>query len=215
MRSLEPGCSNESLNGKWPSLWRSVLPPCPRARQRWQISPGTANGFSLRLQALQPVARSIFGPEVVERLTSTQLARLLENVDVALDRIEAEVETHAPVGKMELGNLPPESARYFACREQLKKVERLAQAVERKRLGSRKSSTAATPPKAKAAKLVVRQFISGNPRLGRLRDTVAMRLELAEWDASESAEVTDSPVLALCRDLVLLDAMVRQPWDDQ
>jgi hypothetical protein len=143
------------------------------------------------------------------------MACLTESADAALDRIEEEVEAHAPSGRIEIGNLPPESGRYFACREQLKKVDRLVQAATRFRSSARKSAGTARVPKSKPTKLVVRQVVSGNPKLERLRDRVELQAELAEWAAGESVEVPDSPLLASCRELALLEAMVRKPWDDR
>jgi ATP-dependent Clp protease ATP-binding subunit ClpC len=176
---------------------------------------GARDQLVLKLQALTPIARSVYWPEACGHGTAAQVAGLVAGANAALDRIEADLEAHAPVGRIELGNLPPESARYFACREQLQKVDRLIHSVGRFRSAHRKSSVAARVSKPKPTKLVVRQLVSGNPKLGRLRDRVELQLALAEWEAGESVEVSDSPLLALCRELALLDAMVRQPWDDR
>ena len=169
----------------------------------------------LKLQELRPATRSIFWHEAAGSFAPAQVARLVEGANAALDRIEAEMEAHAPAGNIELGNLPPASARYFAGREQLKKADRLVQAVARLRLAPRRSSTAARMPKPRPAKLEARQVVSGNPKLGHLRDTGELQGQLAEWEAGESVEVSDSPSLALCRELALLEAMVRKPWDDR
>jgi ATP-dependent Clp protease ATP-binding subunit ClpA len=173
------------------------------------------NRLSIKLKELRPVNRSIFWPEAVGQFAESQFSRLMDGVNAALDRIESELETHAPTGRVELGNLPPESARYFACREQLKKVDRIIQAAERSQQSPKKTGPGARVPKPKPVKMVVRQLYSGNPKLTRLRDRSGMLVELAEWEAGEPVDMPDSPVLALCRELALLEAMVRQPWDDR
>lgn len=173
------------------------------------------NQLTLELQELTPVPRSVFWPETLGQDSAKQFKHLIEGANAALDRIETEVEAHAPTGRIELGNLPPESARYFACREQIKKLDRILLAAERSRSAAKKQDVSARAPKGKPAKIVVRQMYSGNPRLERLRDHVALQVELAEWEAGESVEVTDTPLLALGRELALLEAMVRQPWDDR
>jgi hypothetical protein len=98
----------------------------------------------LNLLELRPVARSIFWHEAAGQCVTAKVPRLIECANAALDRIEAELETHAPAGRIELGNLPPESARYFACREQLKKVDRLVQARRLKAPRAAKTRIAAT-----------------------------------------------------------------------
>lgn len=196
----------------------------PIAQRLAALAPGTPtiatfgreeDRLVLKLQELRPAARSVFWPEALAQFGSPHIVELLKSADAVLDRIEEEVEAHAPTGRIEIGNLPPESARYFACREQLKKVDHLVQTVTRHRPTSRKSANTARVSKAKPTKMVVRQFMSGNPKLERLRDRVELQVELAEWEAGESVEVSDSPLLALCRELALLEAMIRRPWDDR
>jgi hypothetical protein len=172
--------------------------------------------LTVKLKELRPVNRSVFWPEAVGQFAENQFSKLMDGVNEALDRIEAGLETHAPTGRIELGNLPPESARYFACREQLKKVDRIVQAVERSQQApKRPAGPDARVPKPKPVKMVVRQMYSKNPMLTRLRDRAGMLVELAEWEAGEPGEMPDSPMLALCRELALLEAMARQPWDDR
>ena len=172
------------------------------------------DGLVLHVRELRPVNRSIHWPEQAARFDAKRCSDLLEAADAALDRIEAALESLAPTGRLELGNLPPESARYFACREQLKKVDRIVQAVERSRQAPKKPETT-RGLKLKPLKLLVRQYVSGHPRLNRLRERAGLEVELSEWEAAASVEMTDSPVLALCRELALLEAMTRQPWDDR
>lgn len=179
------------------------------------LSPGTpaiahfgrqADQFVLRLNELRPVARAVFWPEAAGQALphgSAREASILERINAALDRIEAELEIHAPSGRIELGNLPPEAARYFACREQLKKADRLAQAVAQSRRGTPRRPASTHLPKAKPLKF------------GRLRDLVHLQLALTELEAAEPVEVSDSPLQALCRELALLEAMTRKPWDDR
>lgn len=167
----------------------------------------------LNLRELRLSSRSVFWPEAAERWSTARITKLVEEASNALDRIEAEIEPYAPTGRIEMGNLSPEAARYFACREQLNKVDRLTKAVERLRPAQR-NRPAAPMPKQNPVKIVVRQSFSGNPKVQRLRDHVDLRVELSEWQAGESLELPDTPVLGLCRELALLQAMVQKPWND-
>ena len=169
----------------------------------------------LELQELKPAPRSIFWTETVAKAAGQKFDQLIDDANDALDRIESMVEEHAPKGRIELGNLPPESARYFACREQLKKLDRMVQAAVRFRSAPKKRDVAIRAPKGQPVKTSVRQLYLSNPNLERLRDKIGLELELAEWKADESTEVADTPLLALCRELALLEAMIRQPWDDR
>jgi hypothetical protein len=127
-------------------------------------------------------------------------------VYAALDRIETDLEKDAPTGKIELGALPPEHVRYFFCREHLKKVDRIAQAVERSLTAPRRPLNAPKLPRAKPVKIVVRQFVTSNPRFDRRRDAVALKHNLADLDA-EPVDVPDSPFTALLREIALLEAL--------
>src|SRR5215467_7256342 len=139
--------------------------------------------FDVTLKDLNPVPRSVFWPEMIaQRQPSAShaawTAQVLDGVYAALDRIEAELERDAPAGKVELGALPPEHVRYFFCREHFKKVERLAQAVERTLETPRRPVNTAKLPRAKPIKIIIRQFVSGTPRYDRKRDAVALQHKL-------------------------------------
>lgn len=199
----------------------------PLAHRLAALAPGTPavvrvhlgpEGLKLELQPLRPVARSVLWPEAVTRKRDKSqpaafASWLVVAADTFLERMETEIETNAPGSRVELGKVSAEASRYFACREQFKKVERLAQVVDRKAHPARKRSNTAPRPKAKPTRFVVRQLLSGAPRLARLRDAVALQLELAEWEASESVEVPDSPETALLGEMALLEAMAAGPQD--
>ena len=199
----------------------------PIAERLAALPPGTptitqleAQGdqFSLQVRELAPQPRSVFWPEaLIEQQASGRsvwIASVLNAVYAALDRIEAELETVAPEGKIELAALPPEHAHYFCCREQLRKVDRLAQATERMLTTRPKPPGLGRLPKAKPVKVRVRQHVSGNPQLGRLRSAVALQLDLADL-AAESVDVPDSPMAALLRELALLEVLAAKPVDDR
>jgi ATP-dependent Clp protease ATP-binding subunit ClpC len=178
------------------------------------------NHFTLDLQELNPVEHTVLWPEklAVNPPTGSALKNLLEQVYDALDRIETELEPHAPSGKIALGNLPPETAWYFACREQLKKVDRLAEAVERspKAKGSGSSAAPGRIPRPKPAKLILRSnFWNSGTHIGNLRDAASLETDLADWEKSESLELPDSPLSALLRELALLSALSAQPVDNR
>ena len=177
------------------------------------------DGFDVSLKDLNPVPRSVFWPELIARHQpsvshSAWTAQILDGVYAALDRIEAELEQDAPAGKVELGALPPKHVRYFFCREHFKKVERLAQAVERTLEAPRRRVNTAKLPRAKPVKIIVRQSVSGNPRYDRRRDAVALQHILADLEA-EAVDVPDSPFGALLRECALLEALVARPIEAQ
>ncbi|MEW6159096.1 MAG: AAA family ATPase, partial [Verrucomicrobiota bacterium] len=201
----------------------------PLARHLAGLTPGAPtianfgagdHGFNVELQALRPLPCAAGWVQQVSALISSsnktaKIHRLIEQAGAALDRIEAGLEANAPHGKIELGQLTPGQARYFACREQLKKVDRLFQAFDRSHTTSRKKSALPRLPKPKPNKLILRQWLASHPRWDRLKESVSLRLELADWEASETGELPDELALALLRELALLEAMVAQPIDDR
>jgi ATP-dependent Clp protease ATP-binding subunit ClpC len=178
---------------------------------------GTRNGeFVIDCRELRPVERSIVWPEKIGlagKSMTPAAAKILDAVYAALDRIEPALELDAPTGRAELGNMPPEHARYFACREQFKKVERLAQAAERSVTPGRKSPGAPRVTRAKPVKVVLRQAFSGNLRYDRKREAAALLADLSEWESAETVELTESPLAASVRELSLLEAMAATPAD--
>jgi len=170
--------------------------------------------FKVEFQDMRPAPRTVFWPEKVATLETADQSRMLDLVHDALDRIEAELAREAPAGNVELTNMKPEQARYFACREQFKKVERLAQAVERALEPPRRGQAVRAPMSRQVPrKLVIRQFVSGNAQFERVRDAVALQVELGELEAAASVEVPDLALGALCRELALLEAMLQHPAD--
>ena len=176
------------------------------------------NTFAVSIRELRPVERSVFWTEktVARRSSGEQTRwteRILDGVYAALDRIEADIESIAPAGKIELSNLPPAHARYFFCREQLKKVDHLARAVERARETPRRSVSTAKLPKARPTKLLIRQTTSGTPGFDRQLEAISLRQNLADLE-SETQDIPDSPMLALLRESALLEAMAATPLDE-
>jgi ATP-dependent Clp protease ATP-binding subunit ClpC len=174
--------------------------------------------FAVHLRELQPVKRSVLwtGKAAAKRSASEQAkwtARVLDGVFAALDRIEADIESTAPAGKIELTNLPPKHARYFFCREQLKKVDHLVRAVERSLTAPRRPLSVAKMPKAKPTKLLIRQFTSGTPRFDREIEAITLRQNIADLE-QEALDVPDSPLMACLRETALLEAMAAKPAGD-
>ena len=173
--------------------------------------------FDLQMQDLRPVERSVFWTEeaIKPRSRPAQAewtSGLLEAIETALARIEGDLEVHAPTGRIELNDVSPEQTRYFLCREQLRNVDRLLEAVERGLTPSKKSVSAAKLPKAKPVKLLVRQSISGTPLFDRMRESLLLRQEMEDL-ASDPMELPDSPLPALLRELSLLEALCHRPTD--
>jgi ATP-dependent Clp protease ATP-binding subunit ClpA len=167
--------------------------------------------FNVSLKDLNPVPRSVYWPEIIAQLRTTAwTAQVLDGVYAALDRIEATLEKDAPVGRIELKELPPEHIRYFFCREHLKRIDRLAQAAERALKSPARPVNAPKLPRAKPVKIIVRQSISSNPRYERRRDAVALQHKLSDLEP-EAVDVPDSPFGALLRECALLEALVASP----
>jgi hypothetical protein len=170
--------------------------------------------FTLRTRELRPVARAVFWPEA---LSGGAIAptTVLDAAYEALDRLVEAIETHAPVGAVELDALTPAQARYYHCREQVKRVERLLQAAEASlRARPKSSSRALAVPRAKPVKIVVRQRISGTPVFDRARAAELLEAELAESETAD-ADLVETPVFAVVRELALLELMVAEPHQDE
>jgi len=210
----------------------------PLAQKLAELPPGTplmanlavrSGGFEVGLRDLTPVRPSVLWPEIlVRKLTPLGSARgaagspqhrdwterILDGVYSALDRIERELEQDQPSGRIELGKLSRNQENYFFCRDHLKKVERLAQAVERSRGQPRRTSPPMKVPRARPLKFVLRQEVSGTPLFDRQREAIALRDDLRDLDA-EKVDLPDSPMTALLRELALLEALAARPIDDQ
>lgn len=176
------------------------------------------NGFAVNIREVRPVDRSVLWTEAAaaKRSSSEQArwtGRVLDGVYAALDRIEAEIESTAPPGKIELTNLPPEQARYFFCREQLKKVDHLARAVERAQSAAPRHFSSAKLPKTKPTKLLIRQFSSGTPAFDRQREAITLRQNVADLEP-EALDIPNSPLMALLRETALLETMAATPLDN-
>ncbi|MCU0781421.1 MAG: AAA family ATPase [Akkermansiaceae bacterium] len=86
-------------------------------------------GFQLDTHELRSAPRTVFWPE---RLGSGAVApaTVVDAAYEALDRLSAAIEGFAPSGAVELTALTAEQARYYHCREQVRRVERLLDAAE-------------------------------------------------------------------------------------
>ena len=194
----------------------------PLARRLSGIAPGAATvaelsfgggELRLRLRELQPAPRTISWPE---RLAALSPSSILDQVRAAMERIEHELEADAPGGSIELTNLRPEHARYFHCREQLHKVERIRGAAEHA-LAPRKNAGSGSRPmrtaRPKPLKIVLRQVNPRNVSFGRQREGESFQQELAELDQPDMVELADSPGAALVRELSLLHALTTRGDD--
>jgi hypothetical protein len=184
----------------------------------------------LRLQALHHAPRTIHWPETLAGMSVADhdtkatptpekapwdKAEIIRRIDAALDRIEAAMKPHAPKGKFALDRLTPEQSNYFFCREQLNKVEGLLEAYENAetqvRLGS---GSVIAKPKIQPLKYTTHNYDTGaDPYHKRLRDAVDLKVEMSEFEnETTNASITTNPPLAvLLRELVLLEAMAKQP----
>lgn len=174
----------------------------------------------LQLDELRPVARSVtWGDDAVAPRTAAAerkwLKDLVKSVEALLDRVDGALEESAPSGPLELGRVAPEQARYFHCREQWRKVERLIGAVTASLNRSAGRAPITHRPKSRPRRLQLRQFISGTPEFDRARAAESLNLELSELDAAEAIDVPETPAGALLREMALLEAMLAQPADDR
>ena len=169
--------------------------------------------FTLHTRELRPVERTVFWPEKLSR-GEIAASVVLDAAFDALDRLTERIEAHAPGGKLELDALTVTQERYFHCREQVRRVERLLQAAENS-LKTRPASSgrALSVSRARPVKIIVRQYISGNPRFDRAREAELHQSRLAELDAADH-DIIETPVFACVRELSLLELMTREPHDD-
>lgn len=169
--------------------------------------------FTLHTRELRPVERTVYWPE---KLSRGEIAAtvVLDAAYDALDRLTERIETHAPGGKIELDALTATQERYFHCREQVRRVERLLQAAENSlKAKPASSSRVLSVSRARPMKIIVRQTISGNPIFDRAREAELHQSGLAELDAGDH-DILETPVFACVRELSLLELMTSEPHDD-
>ncbi|MBE2284156.1 MAG: ATP-dependent Clp protease ATP-binding subunit [Prosthecobacter sp.] len=168
--------------------------------------------FTLHTRELRPVERTVFWPEQLSR-GGVPATAVLDAAYDALGRLTDSIEAHAPGGKVELDALTQAQERYYHCREQVRRVERVLQAAENS-LKARpvSSSRVLSVSRARPVKIVVRQYLSGNPRFDRAREAELHQSELADLDAT-SLEIAETPVFACVRELSLLELMTGEPHD--
>lgn len=171
--------------------------------------------FALVIRELRPVERSVFWPERLSR-GEVDSADVLDAAYDALDRLTATVEQYAPSGKVELGSLTPALERYYHCREQIMRVERLLRAAEASlKAKPSPSGRAVSVPRAKPVKIVIRQFRgSSNPIFDRARDAEQLESNLADISDPDH-EIVETPVFATVRELALLELMAAGQMDDE
>lgn len=171
------------------------------------------DGFRLRTRELKPVARSVFWPEMLAA-GKVPVAGVLDAAYDALDRLADRIEEHAPAGAVDLAALTTAQTRYYHCREQVKRVERLLQAAEAGlRARPPTTSRALAVPRAKPVKIIVRQRISGTPAFDRAKAAALLASELADGDPPDT-ELAETPAFAVVRELALLATMVAEPYQD-
>ncbi len=165
--------------------------------------------FSLHTRELRPVERTVFWPE---RLSNGDVAPedVLDAAYTALDRITAQVEVHAPAGRVELGALTAAQESYYHCREQIQHVKTLLDAAETSLSAKPKDTTRAlSVSRARSAKVSSAHY--GDPHFARLREAEVLQIELADFETADQ-EIVETPVFAVVRELALLEAMCAEPF---
>jgi hypothetical protein len=171
--------------------------------------------FVVRLHELKPLPPAVSWPQHLRAAGEPGQGHLsgglLRQVDSVLERVESALEAAAPQGIIALHAVSPEQARYFACREQLAKVEHLLHAAQPPARPVRGAAGRLPKP---GPKPVIRQYLSGNPKGEHLRQAEALRVDLRDWEQSQSVEIAHSPAVRLLRELALLEAMTAPPAHD-
>jgi ATP-dependent Clp protease ATP-binding subunit ClpC len=174
-----------------------------------------ADQFSLHTHAMRPAERSVFWPERLSRDAVDKHA-VLDAANDALDRLEDQIEIHAPTGTVELGALTPAQERYYHCREQVKRVERLLTAAETSLTAKpTKQGRAISVSRAKPVKVIVRQYYhSDTPRFDRQKEAELYDSHFAESDTTDDA-IVETPLFAALREIALLELMATEPYQDE
>jgi ATP-dependent Clp protease ATP-binding subunit ClpC len=171
-----------------------------------------AGEFSLNVQALGPAEVTVsWARDFLERGAADTAAECTDKFDLFLDRVETQMETLAPAGPIEWNKISPAQAHYYFCREQLTLVQRLLASLRnRPRQLPRQSMRV---PKAVPRKFLIRQTVSGDPKARRLRDRVDLQIAMADFNAEEARETSDSPLLHLLRETAFLHGMLTGKTD--
>jgi len=168
--------------------------------------------FTLRTEELRAVPRTIFWPA---QLMTDQHdpAAVLQQAKACLRRIERTMEADAPSGAVELDALTPAQQRYYHCREQVREVERQLRATAgwlRPRRAETTRAVSAERPRARRVLLrLSRQF--GQPHFREEREAERHRQEMEEAEAVEETDMIETPLIALVRELILLDLLIAEP----
>lgn len=174
-----------------------------------------AGQFTLRSQELKPVLRHIFWPQSLSA-GAVSAAAVVTSVFEVLDQVVASLEEHAPAGIVELSSLTPPQERYYHCREQVRRVERLLETVEEElKAEPVRRSRAMSVSRAKPSKIILRQWVSGSPRFDRMREAEHLDTELAQAEVEENQDLADTSLFACVRELTLLTLLAAEPYEDE
>lgn len=176
--------------------------------------------FELSLQEIRPAPRTASWsdhiPLWLERKSAgnQQVEHLLDQVRLALDRIEERLDSIPTQQRLEVGHVPPAQAKAIFCREQLREADHLLTLTEALFKPSRKKSVrvlnTARPRTINLS--LVRNFYVGDPRPDSIRAAESLRFDLNEiHEPEESTELPDSPLAALLREVALLEIMMAAP----
>lgn len=179
--------------------------------------------FELSLQELRPAPRTATWsdhiPLWLERKAAgnIEVDRLLDQVRLALDRAEERLDSIPTQQRLEIGQVPPAQAKAIFCREQLREADRLLKLAESILNPSRKKSIRVlNTARARTINLsLVRKFYLGDPRPDSIRAAESLRFDLNEiHEPEDSAELPDSPLAALLREVALLGIMMEAPENE-
>ncbi len=169
----------------------------------------------LHTRELRPVSRTVFWPKKMSRAELDPQA-ILQAAKSAFARLESEVNQLSPDGRVALEALTASQERYYHCREQVRRLERLIRATEANlKPRPAHSSRAMTVSRARPLKIIVRQSISGNPQFDRAREAELYKADLSETEPVPEQDIVETPLFATLRELALLELMVSQPHEDQ
>jgi ATP-dependent Clp protease ATP-binding subunit ClpA len=179
--------------------------------------------LQLHLQSLAFAERAVPWPERYAALLLTPpwtpsarpiLADLVTRARQAASRLRDEILLHAPQGGVLPETLAAGEVHYFHCREQLAVVDGRLRQIEAALLTPARRTTVSRTTRPDPSKTLPRQRFGSLAVYARQRDAEALRIDLQEWEQSETDLTRGASVGDLLRDLALLQAMIATPPDD-
>lgn len=174
----------------------------------------TADRFSLHTLALRPAERCVFWPERLSQ-DAVDKSDVLDAAQDALDRLSDQIERQAPQGTVALSALTTAQERYYHCREQVKRVERLLAAAEASlSIRPARQNRALSVSRVKPVKVILRQIYGAGPQFDLEKEAELHESQIEDMEAAEH-DIIETPLFAALRELALLELMIAEPHEDE